>query len=277
MGKVLLCMGKHAGRPFFMEKVYVNLYSVEELCYCLIRDVYLIDQELLKSGLPDWLAQECELYELSDRLKGMLKKGCSLGEYAGEILDYVGYGSLKERLRTREVLEQGADFSTYEKRKARADYLSENKKYVPAIKNYDSLLEELPEDESALRARVLHNRGVAYAGLFLFTNAAESFRQAFECGRRTEDYVNYLVAKRIQMEETDYVNFAAGLGDKYELALQVEKLMEDAVKDFEGTEESRMLFTLKVCKEENHSVSYDEEMERIVNGLKEHYREITAE
>lgn len=277
MGKALLCMGRRTDKPFFMEKVYVNLYSVEELCYCLIRNVYLIDKDLLESELSDWLAQECGLYELSERLKRLAKNGCSVGEYAGEILDYVGYGSVGERQRTRDTLERGADFSTYEKRKARADYLADNKKYVPALKNYDSLLEELPEEEAALRARVLHNRGVVYSGLFLFKSAAESFREAYEYGRATEDYLDYLVASRMWMNETEYVNFATGLGKKYELALQVEKLMEDAVKEFEGTEESRMLFTLKVCKEESHSVSYYEEIERIACELKERYREITAE
>lgn len=277
MGRVLLCAGRVACRPFFMEKVYVNLYSAEELCYCLIQNVYLIDKDFLKSSLPDWLAQECGMEELADRLRELLKKGCSLGEYAGEILDYVGYASAKERQRTREMLERGADFNTYEKRKARADYLAENEKYVPALKNYDCLLEELPEEEAALRARVLHNRGVVYAGLFMFKEAADSFKSAYDCGRTTRDYVNYLAANRMWMNETEYVAFAAELGDKYELALQVEKLMEDAVKEFEGTQESRMLFTLKVCREEKSSVSYYEETGRIASGLKERYREITAE
>lgn len=277
MGKVLLCMGRYAEKPFFMEKVYINLYSVEELCYCLIQNAYLIDQELMESRLADWLAEECGLSELAQLLKAMVKKGCSVSEYAKAILEYVGYGSAEDRKRTCDTLEQGLDLNAYEKRKARADYLAENKKYVPALKNYDSLLEELPEAEVALRARVLHNRGVVYAGLFLFKNAAESFRSAYECAGGEEDYICYLAANRMRMEETEYVDFTAGAGEKYELALQVEKLMEDAVKEYEGTQESRMLFTLKVCKEENHAVSYYEEIGRLAYELKEHYREITAE
>lgn len=42
MGRVLLCLGRYARNPYFVERAYVNVYSVEELCYCLIRNAYLI-------------------------------------------------------------------------------------------------------------------------------------------------------------------------------------------------------------------------------------------
>ena len=35
-----------------------------------------------------------------------------------------------------------------------------------------------------------------------------------------------------------------------------------------------VLFTLKVCKEEDNSVSYYEEVERITDDLKEQYRQM---
>lgn len=277
MGRVSLCMGRYAERPFFMEKAYINLYSVEELCYCLIKNVYLIGPELMEGGLTVWLAEECGLEELAKRLEELVQKDCSLSEYVGEILQYTGYGKAEDWKKSCDTLKQEADLTIYEKRKARADYLAEHKKYVPSIKNYDSLLEELPEEEKTLRAQVLHNKGVVCGRLFLFADAADSFRAAYECGGREEDYICYLAANRMRMEETEYVDFTAGLGERYELALEVEKLMEDAVKKFEGTQESRMLFTLKVCREEPSSVSYEEELERIACGLKEHYRQITAE
>lgn len=276
MGRILLCIGKYAETPFFMEKICVNLYSVEELCYCLIKDAYLIDQDIMDGRMETWLAGECGLRELAKQLEEMAKEGCTVGSYAGAILDYVGYGYGETRAKAVEILEKGRDLSLYEKRKARADYLAENKKYVSALKNYDSLLEELPEEEE-LRTKIFHNQGVVYAGLFQFKNAAECFRKAYEGGGGEDEYMNFLAANRMRMEETEYVDFAAGCQDKYELALKVEKLMEDAVREFEGTEESRMLFTLRVLRDENHSVSYYEETQRLVHGLKERYREITAE
>ncbi len=274
MGRVLLCLGKYADKPYFLERLYVNVYSVEELCYCLMQNSYLIGKEIVDERLTQWLEGECGLKELADELREMTEAGCSAAEFAGRILDYTGYGSREEIEKAKNDLEKEADLSVHEKRMAKADYLMESGKYMSAIKCYDSLLEELPDGERALRRRVLHNRGVAYAGLYRFRNAADSFRQAYECGKNEESYVSFLTANRMFMEEREYVNFITAQPRGYDQTMKVEKRMEDAAGEFEGTEESRMLFTLKVCKEENNSVSYYEEVERITDELKEQYRQM---
>ncbi len=277
MGKLSLCLGKYAKKPFFMEKAGVNLYSVEEVCYCLLKEAYLMEQDLMDGKLADWLLKECGLEELAGLLEERSREGCTVGEYAGVVLEYVGYGEPEARAKAVETMEVGMDLSLFGKRKMHADYLVGQKRYAAALKSYASLLEELPEEEKELRAKILHNQGVVYAYLFRFQRAAQCFRKALECGGGEEEHVYFLAANRMGMEEAEYVDFAARDQGHYALALEVEKLMEEAGKEFEGTQESRMLFTLGVCREENQSVSYYDETERIVHVLKEHYREITAE
>ncbi len=276
MSRILLCLGKYAEKPYFMKRAYVNVYSAEELCYCLMKNTYFADEEIMDDRLPDWLEEECGLPELAGLLRQKKDAGAAVGECAGMILDYVGYGEREKIEEAKKGLEKETGLSVYEKRKARADYLAENKKYALALKAYEGLLGELPEGEKGLQAKILHNRGVVYAGLFQFRNAAESFRKAFECTGGENSYIGYLAASRMYMEETEYVNFTAAMEQGYEQSLKVEKLMEEALEAFEGTEESRMLFTLKVCKEEGNAVSYYEEMERITDDLKEQYRQMLA-
>lgn len=272
MGKVLLCIGKYAKAPYFMEKAYVNVYSAEELCYCLMQNIHLVDREIMDEKLVDWLAKECGLEELSQRLLRMLKEECSVADFIEYILDFVGYGEREEIAHIKEDLKSGTGLSMYEKKKVRADYFAQNGKYILALKSYDILLEELPESEKELKARVYHNRGTVYAFFFQFSQAAESFKQAYECDGAEESYLGYLAANRMEMNETEYVNFVAGQEGAYGLSLKVEELFQEAESQFETTEKSRMLFTLKVCKEEKNSVSYYEEIERIAGELKEQYR-----
>ena len=277
MGRVLLCMGRYAKKPYFMERAYINVFSVEELCYCFIENACLIGQEAMDGELSDWLDRECGMGELAGRLKKLEKKGSSISTYTKTILEYVGYGSREQQKQALLQLEKSLELNVYEKRKARADYLAEHGKYIPALKSYDSLLQELPQEERALRAGVLHNRGVAYAGLFCFESAAESFREAFAWGAGEDSFTACLAAKRMALGETEYVDFVAARTEDHEQLLRVERLMEQAVGEFEGTRESRMLFTLRVCREEGKNDSYYEEIKRIVGGLKEKYREMTAE
>lgn len=276
MGRVLLCLGGYARKPYFVERVYVHVYSAEELCYCLIKNAYLVDEELIEGNLTDWLEQECGLKSLAGRLRQVKEAEGTLGDYVGTILDYVGYGSKEEIEKAKEEMKKGTGLSLYEKRKARADYLAENKKPASALKIYEGLLEELPEEEKELRAKILYNRGVVYAELFRFREAAESFRQSYEYAEREAAYVSFLAACRMYMEETEYLDFTAS-GNGHKQALKVEKLMEEALSAFEGTQESRMLFTLKVCREEANSVSYDEEAQKITENLKEQYRNMVTE
>ncbi len=268
MSKVLLCMGRYATKPYFVERVYVNVYSIEELCYCLVQNIYLIDEEIMNSKLIDWIEKECELPELSAELYKIYKKKEEVSIFITAILTFVGYHSREEILQTEHNLKNNVSMNTYEKKKARADYFAENGKYVLALKSYDILLEELPETEAALKAKVFHNRGVLYTWLFEYESAKESFREAYECDWSKESYMQYLAANRMQMEEAEYVNFVAGLID-YELALEVEKMIENADKQFSSI--------LKEYKEENVSVSPYEEVERITDELKQKYRELVVE
>lgn len=154
MGRVLLCLGEYAGKPYFVERAYADVYSVEELCYCLIKNAYLVDEEIMDEGLLDWLERECGLKSLAEKLRKVKEAGGTPGEYAGMILDYVGYGGREEMEKAKEEMNKGTGLNLYEKRKARADHLAENRKLASALRIYEGLIEELPEEEKELRARV---------------------------------------------------------------------------------------------------------------------------
>lgn len=277
MGRVYLCLGKYADRPYFFEKAYINVYSVEELCYCLMKNEFLIDSDLMDKRLTGWLEESCDLKELSEILVKLLGKGCSVSDFVAAILRYTGYATTEELQRASENVMTGEHMNIYEKRKARGDYLIKSKKYLLALFVYHALLKELPESDKTLRAQVLHNIGAANAALFLYDKAAESFKLAYLCDQSNESHLAWLAACRMYMDETEYVNFVAEESGSYEVSLEIEKQVEDGLKEFEASDESRMLFTLKVCKEENNTVSYYEEMEKLTQSMKEEYRSMVAE
>lgn len=262
MSRVLLCMGKYASKPYFVERVYINVYSIEELCYCLVQNIYLIDQEIMNSKLIGWIEKECDLQELSAILTKIWKEEKELGAFIAAILSFTGYYAKEEIEQTEINLKNNAGLSAYEKKKARADYFADNGKYILALRHYDILLEELPETEMDLKAKVYHNRGVIYAGLFEFESAKESFKEAYGCDGSQESYMHYLAANRMYMEEAEYVDFVARQEEGYEAALKVEKMMEHADKQFEVT-----------YKEDRT----EDEISYTINKLKEKYREFVAE
>ena len=117
--------------------------------------------------------------------------------------------------------------------------------------------------------------------MFMFKQAAEWFMQSYQIGHEEENLISYLAAMRMSCQDKDYITFIAEHPEYHDASLAVEKRINQAVGQFEGTDENRMLFTLRVFKEEGNStlgntVPYYNEIEKLTNSLKEKYREYVS-
>ena len=70
MSGYILCQTKKAQRPYFIENISMNIYSIEELCYYLYHNLYLADHTVFNEELCNWLRDELELVHLAAKLKG---------------------------------------------------------------------------------------------------------------------------------------------------------------------------------------------------------------
>ena len=59
MSGYILCQTKRAKLPYFIENISTNVYSIEELCYYLYHNLYLVDQTIMNEGLCSWIQSDC--------------------------------------------------------------------------------------------------------------------------------------------------------------------------------------------------------------------------
>ncbi len=270
--------GNYAKVPYDMEKFYVNLYSVEELCYLLVDKAELLDDDIMQRELVGWLDEECGLDRLAHTLYSLLNQKGTTAAFVGTILEYVNLYPPEVIARTEQIIRSNEGLNTFERSRAKADFMLENRKYHNALKQYTALLGRLPETEERMRAEVLHNMGVACAKLFLFRRAADYFREAYDVDQNEASLELYLAAQRMCHDDQEYVAYIAGHPEYHDMSLRVERKINQAQGQFEGTDENRMLFTLQVFREEGNSevsgnARYYQEIERLTAGLKEAYRE----
>lgn len=278
MSHIILGTGNYATTPYFFEKTYVNLYSLEELCFCLVENVELLDSEIVSEKLARWLDEQCGLPKLAHALFALVNQKGSAGAYVGTILEYAGLYPPETVARIETILKNSAGLNPFEKQKAKADYMLQNGRYTIALERYEELLAVLPPEEKEMRGAAFHNMGVVSAKLFLFERAQELFWKACQESGSQESLKQYLLAYRMQNKDKEYLDYIAGHPELYEVSLQVEKMVERAAGQFDATEENRMLFTLRVCKEEGgntagSAVPYYGEIERLSAALKTAYRE----
>ncbi|MCM1282260.1 MAG: hypothetical protein NC180_04660 [Muribaculaceae bacterium] len=184
MGELLLCNEPIAALPFYVEGAGVNLYSMEELCYYIAGNTYLLDSSFKSEELCAWVEQEMGLYKLAEKLRSAE----SLSQFVETLLVDTCYYSPKEIKEILLVVHQMEEKTDFECSKLRADRLMENEKYISSIYEYKRLLEseEVKNENALIVGTVWHNLGTAYARLFLFGEALHCYGQAYERNQSME-------------------------------------------------------------------------------------------
>ena len=224
MSGYILCQTKKAQRPYFIENISMNIYSIEELCYYLYHNLYLADHTVFNEELCNWLRDELELVHLAAKLKQNLERNVSVEEMIYPVFKEINY------LTYEEMKGFNSRIVTYGKEKAavrqkrKGDALTENGMYVNAIRVYQKLLEreDLSEQRKGFAASVRYNLGCAYSYLFQMDKAIECFRRAYEGGRSTEALETYLTAFSMSYSEEEYKNMAKTLGVEEEILTAVQ-------------------------------------------------------
>ncbi len=273
MSRVLLCTGVRAETPYYIPSLGIRVWSVEELCYCLRENAYILDEEIVSKDMVTWLEEDCMLPDLANQLRPYLRQPGSMAAYVIGILEYVGYYPKEEIELMAGSFSAAGSASDFEKKKKRADLLVESAKYTKAYVEYSRLLRELPENEIGIRADVLHNIGVALTGLFMYNDAAYYFNEAYNYTNSEADFRDYLAAKRMSMSDSEYVKFVADMPDYYMASINLEADVDEILNNWERSAEEADLEELLNLKQLGDSTGYYQEVNRLVEGLKEEYRD----
>lgn len=274
MGRVMLCVGNYAQTPYYMEQIQQNVFCIEELCYSFQENAFLLDQSIVNKSLAEWLEKECALPDLARQLYGYVKARCSVSVFITVIMEYAAYCGEEDIRNTKALLQSNANMGDLEKRKAHADFMVQKKRYSAALREYDGILCMIGEETQKLLGPVCHNKGMAFAGLFLFETAASWFQKAFDADGNQESALSYLAAKRLAMEEQDYIRFVADKAGTYGLSLELEQRLDQARGQWKDSEQGCCWKQLMDDKEEGRMPDYYEQAGRLAEQMKEAYKKM---
>ncbi|MBO5564953.1 MAG: hypothetical protein J5935_05000 [Lachnospiraceae bacterium] len=272
MTRVLVGCGKLSATPYYLEKLEHNLYSVEELCYCLVQRAQYLDNSIMDPGLVSWLEEECELPELAKELRPFLGQKRQLSDFVATILHYTRYVSKERGEETRQVVEIGGALEPIEKGIRHADELAENQHLYLAIAEYDAVLNAYPNLEVTMKAVLERKKGLLYANMFRFVPASECFMNAYRLTGDPESYLYYLTAVRLTLSEEEYVSFIAEHPEAYAYSMTLEQRMRDTESAYAEAGMERQIGRLTSFYEAGQQTSFEIECKRMVGELKADYR-----
>jgi len=188
--------GKKARNPFTHENLPVRFYTLEELCYFMEKNMYLIDASWLGEELFAWLEGELDEDVLAAHLRSSRRKMGDVYSCAEWIFRTSGHYTENELQDIAALLDQMRGKTKMERRKMRGDLYLDAGRYRKAAYIYMELLQKeyAIQMTEELRGHILHNLGVVYARLFLFPEAAGLFSEAYALSRNTKSRDAYLYA-----------------------------------------------------------------------------------
>lgn len=276
--KAIACIGNYAENPYYFERFDISVYSMEELSFCLKENAFMLGTEIMDDEMLHFISAECNLPELAKELYPMVHRSGSLSAFVTCILECVGFYDNETIMHIANTVKMGSGLSDYEKQKMRIDFLIQRSKYLPALEAYDELI-ALVEGQNVngktarrLLADMWYNKGIIYAELFLYGNAAEAFRIAYEIRKTPTLQKAWLFAKRMELPEKDYIALIGDHPECYEVSKQLEKQLQMAENEWSNSLQHAGLENMHQWRSQGDIHRYEEEADRLVGALKEQYR-----
>ena len=196
MSGYILCQTKKADVPYYVENISTNIYSIEELCYYLYHNLYLVDDSIMNDGLCDWLDEELQLHSLAAKLRPRVGKFASAEDFLYPIFKEINYLTYEELRALNVKLIKYDKEAPLIREKKKGDALAGNGMYVNAIRVYQKLLErkDLEAAREGITRELWHNLGCAYSYLFQMEKAVECFEKEYLCGNTKDALKTYLIA-----------------------------------------------------------------------------------
>lgn len=272
MGRMIICHKKKAKTPFYIKEFEIHIYTIEELCFCFRKNLHMLDNNIMKENLCVFLEKELELKELADTLRNIIEKQQGLAAFVGTVMKHTGYLQEEERIFLESELKEVEGKSSVIRRKAKADFLLEHKKYAKAVREYIAILVEEEIEEENIVGDVFHNLGTIYARLFFFKEAAEFYQKAYEHNQDKESYECYLMALHMYLPKEEYVKRVAEELVTEKDALSVEKKIEQLITEEKESPKRREIKEILKYRELGYVQEYYRGLDRIFSGYQQDYK-----
>lgn len=211
MGSFILCHKKKAREPYKIARIHCRIFTIEELCYYLSNNLYLIDETIVNEELCDWLEQELELYKLAQSLREVLKQEEATEMFVMQILSYTSLYTTAELNRIQQILDTIKNQEPIEKQKHMADNLLEGGSVKAAIDLYLAILRQKDGagQEERFWGKIYANLGAAYGRMFQYEEAARMYEEAYRRLEQQSLLVPYVYACQNYMSPITFQNVLA--------------------------------------------------------------------
>ena len=206
MGSLILCHEKKAKQPYEIARIHKKIYTIEELCYYLSNNLYLIDYTIVNKQLCEWIMEELEMDVLARELRACIKINGSVEQFVLLILKASSIYTEQELKKIEDIMKHLKNQKDVERQKYKADNLLESGETEAAILVYLSIIHgEWDETlDHKFYGRVYACLGAAYGRMFLYEEAAKMYEAAYQICEEESLIKAYVYCCKQYLPEKEY-------------------------------------------------------------------------
>lgn len=279
MSEIMLCNAELAEQPYYLRDFDISVYSVEELCFCLLKNLHMLGEDTLDERVCEWLEEQQGLSAVAQQLRSFFLAKAPLGKAILLLFERSGYLYGDALYEAKRIMMETQGQKKHERGKTRADYLLSHKKYALAAKEYYQILKE-PRDENlseVFYGNILHNMGNAYAKLFFYQKAGICFKRAYELNKDEDTLKQYLAAIRMLLPKEEYVKQVVDELIEEKKALELEETIQKILLAEEESRERKEYQSILKMKKEGQVSEYYRGLQGILERWKKDYRRNMAD
>ena len=274
MGKVIISTGNYTKKGYLLRNTKQNIHSIEELCYCIMRNPELCDDFLYDEGLAVYMKEKLGLKERGSLLADLIQRDAPLKDLITVCFcscDYFMRDEIEEFIKEQSKVERGEEWV---RTKSKADSYLAHENFRDAVLNYRLLLKE--KDVNGITSETLgdiyHNLAIAILHTDGFSDAVDYFREAYERNHREESLKQYLLALRFAGEKVMYQSaleiyqVPEGMKEWLNAAFFQTEIETHEIAEFDDLNQLRQLYSEGKINELYHQAK------RMTDKMKEQYR-----
>ena len=274
MGKLIQCSSPLALTPYHFRLTDTNVYSMEEVCYYIWHNIYMIQEEVFDREFVMWIEKELHMEETSHKLACLIQDHKNLKDIVVTICcscDYYDEEEINALIRLMDEIEQ---MPAYARKEHKGDTYLACHSYEKALEEYEKVFEsdEVLHAEKEAYGSIFHNMGVAYSNLAEFRKAAEYFLKAYEQNKKDASLSQGLFALRLSKDVEGYKKALVDFDVSPEKQLQWEKEYTQVISQSSQCREALKIEKLRNVMKSGNVAEYYDKVHKYVLDWKNEYR-----
>lgn len=274
MSSLILCKSREAKTPYIFNVTDTKIYTIEELCFYIYNNIYILTEKVFDEQLILWVKDELGMAELSEKLSNMTLHGNSLKDIVVTILcsaDYYNEKNIKDIIETLDMVE---GMPILLRRKIKADNYLSYKNYSMASKEYEEILAspDINKLDSVNYGNIVHNLGIVRMNISSFYAAAECFKEAYVRNNNKESLSHYLCALKLENREDEYKDAIRSFSPSKDDIMNIEEKFIKLRKEAMATKKFMSIDRLLTIKGEGRVNEYYGVIDKMIMDWKTEYK-----